>query len=308
MLAWVGAGIGLFAAIMVFVIWIPSLSRVQPVPELDRLQVLDSENLPQKQANSRLVLVGDVHGQASDLKRLLEKVDFDRRVDHLVLLGDFITKGDDSIGVVDLAMKYGASCVRGNHEDEIVNMYAKYHRLPPPRVENSSRTIDYDDVADATGPYNELSDDAKLVRQLSPRHMRYISSCPLMLKLGDEPLVEDLHCIAVHAGLQWNYNLAAQDPDWVMTMRSLLPPDFTEPSEEDEGEEWFKQWKRQQKKLNKEDRLRVYYGHAARYGLQLKKYSRGLDTGCVKGGRLSAAVIYQDKDGEFLEDIVSVGC
>lgn len=307
-LAAIGSMIALTVAALVFVVWIPSISRVQPIPALNRINTLDSKHIPRKGDNSRLILVGDVHGQANDLKRLLRKIKFDAENDHLVLLGDFITKGEDSLKVLDIAMKYGASCVRGNHEDEIVNMYSKYHRLPSPRVENSTRVIDYDDVKDCTGPYGRLSDDAKLVRQLTPRHMRYISACPLMLRLSDRPLVEDLHAIAVHAGLQWNVPLEEQDPDWVLTIRSFLPPDYSQPSDDDDGEEWFKKWKREQKKLKQEDRLRVYYGHAARYGIQLKKYSRGLDSGCVKGGDLSAAIIYQDKDGLFQEDFASVNC
>lgn len=53
---------------------------------------------------------------------LLQKVTFNPANDHLVFAGDIINKGPDSIGVVELAMKYGASCVRGNHEDRILRL------------------------------------------------------------------------------------------------------------------------------------------------------------------------------------------
>jgi hypothetical protein len=35
----------------------------------------------------------------------------------------------------------------------------------------------------------------------------------------------------------------------------------------------------------------VLYGHDAKSGLSLKEYTKGLDSGCVKGGKLTALVI-----------------
>lgn len=50
-------------------------------------------------------------------------------------------------------------------------------------------------------------------------------------------------------------------------------------------------WNKHQRKLPKKDRTTVIYGHDSKRGLQLKKYSMGLDTGCLKGGKLTAVVI-----------------
>ncbi|OHF03228.1 calcineurin-like phosphoesterase [Colletotrichum orchidophilum] len=84
-------------------------------------------NLPERHLPSRanpsrrLVVVGDVHGMRASLDRLLEELHFDTaRGDHLVLAGDMINKGPDSRGVLDLAMRLGASAVRGNHEDRVL--------------------------------------------------------------------------------------------------------------------------------------------------------------------------------------------
>ncbi|KAK1585367.1 calcineurin-like phosphoesterase [Colletotrichum navitas] len=69
----------------------------------------------------RLVIVGDVHGMRASLERLLDELRFATAAgDHLVLAGDMINKGPDSPGVVDLAMRLGASAVRGNHEDRVL--------------------------------------------------------------------------------------------------------------------------------------------------------------------------------------------
>lgn len=82
---------------------------------------LPREHLPSPAApHNRLVIVGDVHGQLSALQRLLDKVEFNKSTDHLVLAGDMVTKGPDSRGVVQLAMDLNASAVRGNHEDRVL--------------------------------------------------------------------------------------------------------------------------------------------------------------------------------------------
>ena len=48
----------------------------------------------------------------------------------------------------------------------------------------------------------------------------------------------------------------------------------------------------------------VVYGHDSKRGLNLKRWSKGLDSGCVNGGRLSALVV----DAWGRQDLVSVGC
>ena len=66
-------------------------------------------------------------------------------------------------------------------------------------------------------------------------------------------------------------------------------------------------WNRYQSLLPLEERSTVIYGHDAHRGLQLEKYSKGLDTGCFKGGKLSALVI--DKHSQVEEPkVVSVEC
>lgn len=49
----------------------------------------------------------------------------------------------------------------------------------------------------------------------------------------------------------------------------------------------------------------VVYGHFAKKGLDMRKWTKGLDSGCVKGGELSALVV---EIGGGEERVVSVGC
>jgi hypothetical protein len=63
-------------------------------------------------------IIGDIHGMRAPLERLLEEVG---RVDaqaQCYFVGDYINRGPDSKGVIDLLLSLkGAKFVRGNHDD-----------------------------------------------------------------------------------------------------------------------------------------------------------------------------------------------
>lgn len=60
-------------------------------------------------------VVGDIHGCAAELERLLEELQLGEG-DHLVALGDLFHRGPDPLGVVRLLAGVGARFVLGNHE------------------------------------------------------------------------------------------------------------------------------------------------------------------------------------------------
>ena len=74
----------------------------------------------------RIILIGDVHGCGAALNALLAKLKF-RSGDTVVMLGDLFDRGPDSYGVfrtvLELDREYGDSLVllRGNHEDYLLN-------------------------------------------------------------------------------------------------------------------------------------------------------------------------------------------
>ena len=57
-------------------------------------------------------------------------------------------------------------------------------------------------------------------------------------------------------------------------------------------------------------RSTVIYGHDSYRGLHIEKYSKGIDTGCVRGGRLTAVIVEHQADAtEVVEPrLVSVPC
>ena len=65
-----------------------------------------------------LYLIGDVQGCAAPLELLLDKSDFSPSRDHLVLLGDLVNRGPDSLAVLRRVRALGASAqsLLGNHD------------------------------------------------------------------------------------------------------------------------------------------------------------------------------------------------
>lgn len=80
----------------------------------------------------RTLLVGDVHGCADALDRLLR----DARPDRLILLGDIFAKGPDPAGVWRLILRHRAEAVLGNHDQRLLECWGRegdkpHHRCWP---------------------------------------------------------------------------------------------------------------------------------------------------------------------------------
>ncbi|CAJ2504044.1 Uu.00g114380.m01.CDS01 [Anthostomella pinea] len=84
------------------------------------------------------------------------------------------------------------------------------------------------------------------------------------------------------------------------------------------GRPWAETWNEAQLSLaNPEKRMTVVYGHDAKAGLNVREYAIGLDSGCVRGGELTAVVFeFVAEDGEgsgngkggIRHRLVSVAC
>jgi hypothetical protein len=311
-------------------------SNVRPsFSDMIHMKTLDHRYLPSKHASKdsgRLLFVGDIHGCKAELQALLKKVQFDSRKDHLVTTGDMIAKGPDSLGTVDLLREIGASCVRGNHEDRILLLV---------RALNSTRLRQNGGIARHSAALEKSSNqlakwpDELLSVRLNADQIEYLQSCPVILKVGH---IDALHgdVVVVHAGLVPGVPLNDQDPSSVMTMRTIDLHSHVPSKDGKEGPvkdtnikpplktpmgkwparkpphnvHWAKLWNQFQKMLPEfkkskdEEEMVVVYGHDSKRGLEVKGWSKGLDSGCVSGGRLTALVVGEGRK----EALVSVKC
>ena len=202
-------------------------------------------------------MVGDVHGCLFELDQLLAKVNF-RSEDMLILVGDLVAKGPDSRGVLRRCRELGAEFVRGNHDEHCLRFRRaslKNEPLPTLRLHHQ-----------------------KVVQELGEEDWNYLQSAPLYVRLVD--LLPEQDVLIVHAGFDPSCSLKNQIPAQMMNMRSILPGGrVTKKLIEDAP--WAAAWPGPEL---------VLFGHDALRGLQRYPLAIGLDTGCVYGGKLTAAV------------------
>ena len=191
---------------------------------------------------------------------LLSEVRYEARTDHLILAGDFISKGPSSRAVVDLAMSAKASCVRGNHEDRVLLAYRDMysHRMTqdqkqargkhgskkpdPPAPGMPEDMVQNEDETPSLDPIDEAFEhgsmvDRELAKSFSREQIDWIAACPVILDVGQMQGMGDVH--VVHAGLVPGVRLEKQDPMGVMHMRTIDLETHV-PSSSGEGMPWFK--------------------------------------------------------------------
>jgi len=70
----------------------------------------------------KIFAIGDIHGCRAKLEALIPRIGIDSDNDTLVFIGDYIDRGPDSKGVVDLVLDLKEEirtviCLKGNHEE-----------------------------------------------------------------------------------------------------------------------------------------------------------------------------------------------
>ncbi|KAK3388970.1 Metallo-dependent phosphatase [Sordaria brevicollis] len=197
----------------------------------------------------RLVVIGDTHGRLATLQSLLKKISFNNSTDHLVLAGDLVTKGPDSPGLVQFAKDIGASAVRGNHDDHVLEAAKWLSRIKQGKKwwgkthdEGDSMSEDEEEVSEKEEAKDEVDAERKrrkkkkpkgvkaehiaVARSLSPSQLQWLASRPIILRVGHLPGAKTVpwnakEVVVVHGGLIPSLPLEKQDPWAVMNMRSL---------------------------------------------------------------------------------------
>lgn len=89
---------------------------ISPYANLTRLKIYTPP------AQARVFVMGDIHGCLNEMNRLLDVIGFNVQNDVLILTGDLVFRGPDSLGVIRRAKELNALCVRGNHDDKVIRL------------------------------------------------------------------------------------------------------------------------------------------------------------------------------------------
>lgn len=265
-----------------------------------------------------ILLIGDIQGCDEPLQQLLDVTGFSPSRDRLVILGDMVNRGPQSLAVLQRLMAFGSSatCLLGNHD---LHLLAVSQGVRKPHRQDT---------------LGEL-----LTHLQAPALLEWLRCRPLLAQ------AEGWLC--VHAGIPAEWTLAdtwthAQEvqavlsgPDWVewlhsmygneparwqaelsdsqrrrftvnaLTRMRLCQPDGTLDFSIKEGlaevPEGFVPWFDLPGRLTAE--TPIAFGHWSTLGLLNRPALLGLDTGCVWGGALTAARV----DGGR-QEIIAVAC
>jgi hypothetical protein len=215
-----------------------------------------------------------------EFQALMTLVSYRRGRDRAVQLGDLMDRGPDPVGCVRFAREQGIEALRGNHEDKHLRW----------RRHEKTRGAKRNPVQGIYGVRAEQN------LALSDDDIQWLNANALMLDLGD-------NLVAVHAGLEPAFPLAQQSSAvsrvrYVDSGGEMIG--FTGGTIEQPAGTvfWSTKWAGPQS---------VVYGHAI-HSLTEPRIDRfdggacyGLDTGCVYGGSLCAAIFTKgSKEPEFV--------
>lgn len=209
---------------------------------------------------ARLIFIGDIHGCFDELRELLDRV-APGRDDLVISVGDIVTKGPDVARCLDLWRDRGYLAVQGNNEIKLLDRALPLLRL-------------------------FARDEVLRRRDL----VAYIHTWPLVVDFPNERVT------AVHGGFLPQMNVTREDVErerdvipelrWIRKQNGEWRPIPKEKKRKDDVL-WAEKWRG--------DRF-VLYGHTPLREPKRDKQALGLDTGCVYGGALTAAVL---TDGEW---------
>lgn len=224
----------------------------------------------------RTIVIGDVHGCLYELARLIDLLKLEQG-DRLVFVGDLIEKGPASKAVVELVMglfdEYeGSVLVSGNHEEKQIYIHLRGR-------ETSDATKNFEDA-----------------------HWDFLFDGVLFHR------IPELNLLVVHGGLYPDFfanhgEIGELPENWrrgggkrmdrmrrFRMIRHVRKLEGTMVSLGDEGDDThhWSEWYDGREGY-------VVYGHQPYFdGVRFSPHALGIDTGCVHGGSLMAAIFTDD--------------
>ena len=140
---------------------------------------------------NRTLYIGDVHGCADELERIVEAFGFVRGKDTLYQTGDIINKGPDMLRALKFVKDNGILTVRGNHEEHLIRAL---------------------ELPESGWTEKQRARFAKLPMETWHAIAAEVSTWPLW---RDTP-----HALLVHAGLEpGKVRLEDMDPEVILSVR-----------------------------------------------------------------------------------------
>jgi len=223
----------------------------------------------------RHIAIGDIQGCREELEALLELVRFDPARDRLEPAGDFVNRGPDSLGVLRLLRSLGAGGVLGNHDLHLLRCAAG---LRAPRA------------SDTLAELLASDERGELLAWLRAKPFALELPGALLVHAGFDPRWRDP--LAELAGID---PLAQEARSEFCTRVRHCAPDGARPARDDPPPgPPFRPWFEFYEPARHGGRTAVF-GHWAMLGRVERAGVRGLDTGCVWGGSLSAWIAEEDR-------------
>ncbi|KAG0266771.1 hypothetical protein DFQ27_009440 [Actinomortierella ambigua] len=288
----------------------------------------------------RTFILGDIHGSLAGLDGYLRQVKFNTKNDRLIVAGDVVAKGPQSLQVIDRLASLGAKCVRGNHDDKVLRWKGYLNSLSAkesleleadsqmrPMVADAENSPAYDaDVPNISPLAQKRSIPADLVqnsqhhqiaKKMTDKQYKYLVKCPLILTLPKEISAKKRAVHVAHAGIDPRRDIKHQEPWVLVNVRNILS-DGTPSRKVKKGKGWADLFNNMHHARSKdaqdpqaqeapENDIRlnhnymIVYGHDAHRALNVQEWTIGLDTGCVYGRQLSGYVVETGK-------VISVAC
>jgi serine/threonine protein phosphatase 1 len=178
---------------------------------------------PRVPEGSRVYAIGDIHGRVDLLSRLQSMIVDDakryptgRKV--LVYLGDYIDRGPDSRGVIDLLAReplpgFENVFLKGNHEDSMFQFLTDPGIAPAWMAYGGEATLYSYGVRppDSRRVQDVLAAQKAFAEALTPEHSIFLQALKLVHVEGDYAFV--------HAGFREGIPIRLQDPQDMMWIR-----------------------------------------------------------------------------------------
>ena len=154
-----------------------------------------------------MIIISDIHGEIKTLKALLAQIPEEEKAKGIACCGDLIDRGSNSKEVVQFMIDNNIMCVRGNHEDFMIQEWDKHLGMNNIWIYNGG----YQALKSYNIPNFEVkgnSPEAKLFRE----HVKWMESLPIYLEFPDVKDVKGRQLLVTHSSAGYAWNAVDGDP------------------------------------------------------------------------------------------------